>query len=403
MKKNCLPLLLVAVAPVLAFAGPVEAPPVIVPNTPVNTNTPGMYDSVDVIPLHDGGWLVAWFSPDQDADWNVYQQRYAGSGAKVGLETQVNTHTPGSQTNPAVTALADGGWVVAWDSHGQDGSEVSVYQQRYAASGTKKGDETKVNTYTTGEQSDSAIAALADGGWVVTWTRYKQNGKGFGVYQQRYAESGAKAGVETQVNSTIADSQGASDVTALASGGWVVTWMGGSGSDRKIYQQRYAESGAKAGVETQVNSTTTGKQGRATVRTLADGGWLVTWYRQNGANDDVYQQRYAGSGAKVGVETQFNSTMSGSVGIPAVTARADGGWVVTLMGKSGSDNNIYQQRYVGSGAKVGVETQVNSTTDGDQYDPAITTLEDDGWIVIWINRSGIYQQRYDAVGNPLGG
>lgn len=53
----------------------------------------------------------------------------------MGEETQVNTYTTGDQTYPEVTALADGGWVVTWASNGQDGDFQGIYQQRYDAQG----------------------------------------------------------------------------------------------------------------------------------------------------------------------------------------------------------------------------------------------------------------------------
>jgi hypothetical protein len=68
-----------------------------------------------------------------------------------------------------------------------------------------------------------------------------------------------------------------------------------------------------------------------------------------------------------------------------------------------SDWDVYQQRYAASGGKVGGETQVNTTTAEDQAHPAATVLVDGGWVVTWHSGSDIYQQRYDAVGNPVSG
>ena len=43
------------------------------------------------------------------------------SFATAGAETRVNTHISGDQSDQSVVALADGGWVVTWTSDGQDG------------------------------------------------------------------------------------------------------------------------------------------------------------------------------------------------------------------------------------------------------------------------------------------
>jgi hypothetical protein len=54
---------------------------------------------------------------------------------KAGDEFQINTHTDGQQSNPAIAPLSDGGFVVTWHSGGQDGSVFGVYGQRYDKNG----------------------------------------------------------------------------------------------------------------------------------------------------------------------------------------------------------------------------------------------------------------------------
>ena len=66
----------------------------------------------------------------------------------AGTETQVNTYFTDTQEHPSITSLSDGGWVVTWASYGQDGSSYAVYQQRYTAEGNKTGDEIKANVTT---------------------------------------------------------------------------------------------------------------------------------------------------------------------------------------------------------------------------------------------------------------
>jgi hypothetical protein len=82
-------------------------------------------------------------------------------------ETRVNTTTANDQWNPSIAALPDGGYVVTWTSYNQDGSGWGVYAQRYDASGNTVGSETRVNTTTSSEQWFPSIAALPDGGYVV--------------------------------------------------------------------------------------------------------------------------------------------------------------------------------------------------------------------------------------------
>ena len=67
-------------------------------------------------------------SSGQDGSgFGVYAQRYNASGAAVGSEFRVNTTTASNQSAPSVAVDADGDFVVAWQSSGQDGSSFGVY------------------------------------------------------------------------------------------------------------------------------------------------------------------------------------------------------------------------------------------------------------------------------------
>ena len=64
-------------------------------------------------------------------------------------DTLVNTFTTSNQNNPAVAIDADGDFVVTWQSSDQDGDGNGIYAQRYNASGVAQGSEFLVNTFTT--------------------------------------------------------------------------------------------------------------------------------------------------------------------------------------------------------------------------------------------------------------
>ncbi|HTV69995.1 MAG TPA: hypothetical protein VMF90_15800, partial [Rhizobiaceae bacterium] len=277
--------------------------------TRVNTFTAGAQVVPEIAALEGGGWVVTWFSFGQDGfQGGIYQQRYDGAGAPVGGETQVNTYVAGSQTLAQVTAIEGGGWVVAWESDGQDGDRLGVYQQAYDANGAEFGEETRVNTHTTHDQDSIRIDALEGGGWVVTWNSYGQDGDNEGIYQQAYNVDGSALGVETQVNTYTTDAQFDQQLTALAGGGWVVTWTstGQDGSSWGVYQQAYNADGTPLGVETRVNTHTASDQGQPRLAALEDGGWVAVWmsYSQDGSTGGIYQQVFDAGGAPVGVETR---------------------------------------------------------------------------------------------------
>src|SRR5262249_37535077 len=155
-------------------------------------------------------------SAQDGSGFGVYGQRYDASGAPVGGETLINTTTAGDQEHPAIVALSGGGYVVTWQSEGQDGSGWGIYGQRYDASGAPVGGEIPLNTTTAGDQVTPTVTALDDGGFVVTW-RSSDDGISTGqdVYAQRFDASGAKVGDEMLINSTTAGDQGGPAVSAL--------------------------------------------------------------------------------------------------------------------------------------------------------------------------------------------
>jgi Ca2+-binding RTX toxin-like protein len=197
-------------------------------------------------------------------------------------ETRVNTTTAGDQSYPSVAALSDGGYVATWMSSYQDGSGNGIYAQRYDATGNTVGSETLVNT-TTAHTHFPSVAALSDGGYVVTWMSV-QDGSGWGIYAQQYDQLGNAVGGEIPVNITTANDQLYPSVAALSDGGYVVTWMSylQDGSQGGIYMRAFAGNatpvitsdggGATASVLTLENETAV-----TTVTAMPDAGQMLSY------------------------------------------------------------------------------------------------------------------------------
>jgi len=113
------------------------------PEFQVNTYTTNNQGGPTVAMDADGDFVVTWTSsglyhPEgyregQDGSaGGIYAQTYSHAGVAQGPEFRVNTYTTLDQDSPAVAIDADGDFVVAWTSRGQDGSYTGVYAQRYA-------------------------------------------------------------------------------------------------------------------------------------------------------------------------------------------------------------------------------------------------------------------------------
>jgi hypothetical protein len=101
-------------------------------------------------------------------------------------EFQINTYASSDQNYPTVCGLSEGGFVVCWMSDAQDGDRDGIFGQIYGSSGTKRGEEFKVNTYTSNDQWFPSVSSLSDGGIIVCWDSFGQDGNRSGIYGKYY-------------------------------------------------------------------------------------------------------------------------------------------------------------------------------------------------------------------------
>ncbi len=381
---------------------------VLIQDTRINTYTTGEQDSPSIATLTNGGFVVTWESYGQDGTSDgIYGQRYDASGATQGAEFRVNTSTASNQAEPSVTALINGGYVVIWRSDSQTG----IYGQRYDASGVAQGVEFRANSLTDVSPFEPSVAALTDGGFVVAWKSFDQSSGEYDIRGQRYDASGAAQDAEFIVNTNPTGDQESPSVAALNDGGFVVTWQSydqvGDGSEYDIYGQRYDATGAASG-EFLVNTNSMGNQESPSVAALND-GFVVTWqsYQQDGGEYGIYGQRYDSSGVVQGSEFIVNTDTSSNQLFSSVAALAGGGFVVTWLSnqQNGSSYEIYGQRYDATGNAQGTEFQISSNPVNSAHFPTVTGLADGGFVVGWtsfdLDGSGVFGKRYDAYGNEI--
>ena len=335
----------------------------------------------------------------------------AASAEKVGPEFLVNTTWIGQQALPSVAALANGTFVVTWWSS-QDVSGTGVYGQRFSAIGNPLGGEFPVHTYTPGNQDDPAIAMLTGGGFVVVWASDGQDGSSLGIYGQRFRANGTPIGDEFPVNATTEGIQKSPSVAGLADGGFVVTWSSDDGAQYGIFGQRFRANGQPRGSEFPVNTTTLDDQERSSVTGLADGTFVVVWESeaQDGSSWGVYGRRFRTNGRPWGREFRVNQRRKNQQWNPSIAKLADGGFVAvwTSMSQDGSGFGVFARRYDANRTPVGDEFQVNTYTPSDQQYPSVAGLAGGGFVVTWTSvdqdgsGQGVYGQRYGADGNPVG-
>ncbi len=309
-----------------------------------------------VAPLDDGGFVVIWQSPNQDGSGlGVYGQRFDNQGEKAGGEFMVHTFTDNNQFHPSVAPLADGGFVVTWtgpDQQFSDSYGLGIYAQRFDDQGMRVGPETEVPHELIRDQLHSSVATLTDGSFVVSWTYNTTGAADDEVYVRRFGADGEMLTYDILAHDSFEPfEQTLSSVAALADGGFVVTWQSraerpwdGDGSANGIFGQRFDVDGNRVGSKFQVNTEANDDQTAPSVAGLPDGGFIVTWTstNQDGSGLGVYGQLFDADGQKIGDETLINETVAGDQsswldnGAFATTVLSDGTIVSAF---SGPQNN----------------------------------------------------------------
>ncbi len=272
-----------------------------------------------VATLANSNVVLVWASFDQAGSsslLDVYGQMFTPAGKKVGGEFLINQFTAYNQRSPAVAALKNGGFVVAWVSEQERSSfnlsgidntngslpavvglpSVDVYARFYNSNGVAQGNEFLVNTDNK-SCSNPGVAVASDGKFMVTWAARDASNltNGWDIYARAFSSAGV-GGATVQVNSYVYGDQYAPRISAI-DGDYLIVWtsLGQDGSREGVFGQFVHEDGSLVGPELRVNTTTVGQQMQPTVASDGVAQFLVVWtgFTFSAASMDLFAQRYA--------------------------------------------------------------------------------------------------------------
>ena len=316
-------------------------------------------------------------------------------------EFQVNTYTSGFQGTSSVAAASDGRFVVVWMSDAQDGSGFGIFGQRYDHLGQPLGTEFAINTYTTGIQRDPSLGMDAAGGFVVVWASQRLDDTDYGIFGQRFDASGAKTGGEFRVNTYTTNRQDHPRVAVNGDGSFVAVWNDASRdlSGSAVTGQRFDASGAKVGSDFQVNTQTDNSQEFPAIAADRAGNFVVVWESrlQDGSSYGIFGQRFDRNAAKVGTEFAVNTYTLGAQLFPAVASDSRGNFVVAWNDYptiAGGKLGVFAQRFNSGGEKLGSEIPVTDYgTSPVFHGPTVAADAKGNFVVAW---DGLL-----AAGSPL--
>ncbi len=289
---------------------------------PVSQFTNNFQITPAIATLSNSNVVMVWASYNEASPTSmqdVYARILSPNGTMIGSEFLINDFTNFNQRSPAVAALTNGGFVVAWVSEQErtlspalgDGTNyttastapnpsVDIYARIYNSSGAAQGNEFLVNTNTNPCASPN-VAVAADGSFLIGWTERDMvnQANSLDVYA-RLVSSVGTGGAVVRGNTHVYGDQYAPRISAI-NGDYLVVWtsLGQDGSREGVYGQFLHEDGSFVGTEIRVNITTVSQQMQPAVASDGVDQFLVVWTSYTGISTgfDLYGQRYVNAAA----------------------------------------------------------------------------------------------------------
>jgi hypothetical protein len=369
----------------------------------VNTTTANAQYASSVTAFDPDSFFVA-FANDTGLVYpaqRISGQRIDSDGTPIGGEVVLAPSTLDSgdpdfptnihaQTRPELARLSGGTVIAVWEDARGDGTNELRWR---LADGTSEDSEGTLVSDVGDNQIDAAIAPLADGGFVVTWS--VQGGLGVDeIFYRVFDADGSARSAVLPANVEHASFQRSSDVIGLTGGRFLVTWTDASGTAPDadftgVRGRLFEANGTPVDGEFLVNTTTFGTQSRPSLTRLDNGGFVAAW--QGDINTTAHPfthgivaQMFDAAGAKVGDEILVGEYDNGlALDSVEIAATPDGGFLAVWREFDGSDGGIFARQLGADGSARGAEVRLNSIVTGDQGDPHVAMLAD-GWaLVTW--------------------
>jgi len=308
----------------------------------------------------DGGGAIVWEAGPR-GNSNVYVRFIDSRGNFTSGAIMANSYAGSIQRDASIATLENGGVVVVWESVGQDGSGEGIYGQRFNAQGIRVGSEFLINQSTAANQSDPSVTALNGGKFVVGWLSQSQNGRNSSgaanlrnnVMGRLYDGSGAAVGNEYRLNDgdvLAADPQ----LATRPDGGFLLTWVQkdevNTRNSSDVYIKTFDNNGLPAAQAVRHNTYLTGRQSTPEVAMVGSDA-LVTWAT---SGQDAGGLGVQGRMLSGGTEFQINSQGQLNQSMPTIGSDGTGKYIAVWVNTMKADHSILSaQRYLVPNGAVG--------------------------------------------------
>ncbi|HVS03995.1 MAG TPA: hypothetical protein VMT16_14615 [Thermoanaerobaculia bacterium] len=225
-------------------------------------------------------------SPSDAEFGSIWARVYDASGNPVGSDFQVNTSTSGDQIDPAIAMADNGTFVIVWhDDADRPGTSQprgrEVRARVFNANGAPVTGEIQLNTVTGGTQRSPEVAMRPDGQFVAVWTDLARDH----AFARRFAANGAPLDAEEFQVSVLNDAANPSVAVDPLGGSFMVVWEsrnsnGNDSSFESVQARGFAWSGAGLSAQVQVNQSTNSNQFEPRVAAAGGEQFFVIWRSQ---------------------------------------------------------------------------------------------------------------------------
>ena len=372
-----------------------------------------------VVGLKDGTFVAVWSSKSGNVE-NVRGQIFDAAGNAIGDEFQVNS-TPlvllSVVIDLDVEVLADGRFVIAW--HGYTGdlsTDLDVRARIFNRDGTafNRGEtdgneDFLIHQGLGSNQRNPSITALNTGGFVITFAddSGNQTPRFTDIRAQAFGHDGRAVGSpQFIVNTADTDNQNDPSMTLLKNGNYAVVYTDGGG-EGDIRGRIFTADGQPVlgNDEFVVPTALNGGQSKPEIAALSDGRFVVVWRHDDATSGDgssscVKAQVFEADGTRVGIEILVNTTTENSQDNPRVVALPSGGFAVTYSDLSVPECAIRLSTFDNDGVRTSGEIRVDVPSQDQQSNPDVTALADGRLVVTWTKWIGNQYDAYARIVDP---
>jgi Ca2+-binding RTX toxin-like protein len=310
----------------------------------------------------------------------------------------INTTTEGDQSDPSVTALSDGRFVVSWSSYEASSGTWDIRGRVFNADGSPAGDDFVVNSTTANAQEKPSITDLDDGGFVVSWSSNERGGPDWDIRTRIFNAEGSPTGEDFIVNTGTVHAHERPSITSLGDGRFLVSWTSdgeippGQPHAGEVRGRVYNADGSPAGDQFVLYTKWVSTPLDVSVASLSDGRFVASWQSYDEDVDPLIRARlFNADGSPVSEAFVVNAgALQNPASQPSVTGLDDGRFVVSWKAYGFYDDgdsslDIIGRVFNADGTSTGYDFIVNATTAGEQAWPSITTLSNGRFMVSWMS------------------